>query len=69
MKITGLRAYPLRLEAIKPGYGTAQSRTLPAASTVIIRVSTDAGVEGIGEAAAGTAAARARSLIMQKEQR
>ena len=55
LKITGLHAFPLRLKAVKPGYAANQALGLPASSTIIIRLSTDAGIEGLGEAAAGTA--------------
>lgn len=55
MRITGLHAFPLRLKVVKPGYAANQSLGLPGSSTVIVRVSTDSGIAGLGEAAAGTA--------------
>jgi len=54
MRITGLQAFPLRLKAVKPGYAANQSTALPSSSTVIVRIETDSGISGLGEAAAGT---------------
>ena len=54
MRITRLQAFPLRLRAVKPGYAANQSTALPGSSTVIVRIDTDSGISGLGEAAAGT---------------
>src|SRR5512146_2322328 len=54
MRITRLQAFPLRLKAVKPGYAANQSVALPGSSTVIVRIETDSGIVGLGEAAAGT---------------
>jgi len=54
MRITRLHAFPLRLKAVKPGYAANQSTALPGSSTVIVRIDTDSGISGLGEAAAGT---------------
>jgi L-alanine-DL-glutamate epimerase-like enolase superfamily enzyme len=55
MKITNVELFPIRLKPTKPGFKDHQSPHLPGNSTVIVRINTDAGVSGLGEAAAGAA--------------
>jgi L-alanine-DL-glutamate epimerase-like enolase superfamily enzyme len=55
MKIVGIDLFPLRLTAVKPGYQARQRGSFPAHATVIVRVNTDAGIHGLGEATTGTA--------------
>src|ERR1700752_4201657 len=54
MRITCLRAFPLRLKAVKPGYAANQSKSLPGSSTCVVRIDTASAISGPGEAAAGT---------------
>jgi L-alanine-DL-glutamate epimerase-like enolase superfamily enzyme len=55
MRIVDVQVFPLRLKVVKPGYVANQSVGLPERSTIIVRLTTDASVAGLGEAAAGTA--------------
>ena len=55
MKITNVELFPIRMTALKPDWHrNAASHVLPNA-TVIVRVTTDDGVQGLGEAATGPA--------------
>jgi len=55
MKVTDIELFPIRLKAIKRGYRTEHAGGFPSLSTVIVRVNTDAGICGLGEATSGTA--------------
>lgn len=55
MKIVGIDLFPLRLTPVKPGYQARQRGGFTAHATVIVRVNTDDGVHGLGEATTGTA--------------
>lgn len=55
MKITNIETFPIKMKAVKPDYQANQLTSLPGTSTVIIRINTDAGLSGLGEAAAGSA--------------
>jgi L-alanine-DL-glutamate epimerase-like enolase superfamily enzyme len=55
MKIVGVDLFPLRFTAVKPGYQARQRGGFPAHATVIVRIGTDGGVHGLGEATTGTA--------------
>ena len=55
MKITNVELFPIRMTAVKPDWHrNAASYVLPNA-TVIVRMTTDDGVQGLGEAATGPA--------------
>ena len=53
MKITGIEMFPIRMTAVKPGFREHDSPHLRPGSTVIVRINTDAGISGLGEAATG----------------
>jgi len=55
MKIVGVDLFPLRLTAVKPGYQSRLRGGFPSCATVIVRVNTDEGTHGLGEATTGTA--------------
>ena len=55
MKITNVELFPIRMNPVKPGLMDHQSPYLPESATVIVRINTDAGVSGLGEAAAAAA--------------
>ena len=55
MKIAAVDLFPLRLTPVKPGYGAQRSGSFPSLATVIVRVKTEQGIYGLGEASAGTA--------------
>ena len=54
MKITSIELFPIDLRPVKPDYqGNQYSTHVPGTSTIIIRVNTDAGIHGLGEAVGG----------------
>src|SRR6185436_8209567 len=55
MKVTDIELFPIRLKAIKRGYRAEHAGGFPSLATVIVRVHTDAGICGLGEATSGTA--------------
>ena len=55
MKIAGIELFPIRTCPIKPGYEAYHAGGVCSLCTVIVRVNTDAGVSGLGEAASGAA--------------
>ncbi|MCP4380571.1 MAG: mandelate racemase/muconate lactonizing enzyme family protein [Hyphomicrobiales bacterium] len=51
MRITSVETFPIRMKPVKPGFRDHQSSHLPSGGTVIVRINTDAGIHGLGEAA------------------
>lgn len=55
MKITGIETFPIQMTTVKPGLREHVSPHLRPESRVIVRVNTDAGLSGLGEAATSPA--------------
>jgi L-alanine-DL-glutamate epimerase-like enolase superfamily enzyme len=55
MKIKRVELFPIRMKPVKPGWQDSQAAYIPGMATVIIRITTDTGLEGLGEAASGPA--------------
>jgi L-alanine-DL-glutamate epimerase-like enolase superfamily enzyme len=55
MKIVGIDLFPIRLTPIKRDYQAHHAGGFPSLATVIVRVNSDQGLCGLGEATAGTA--------------
>jgi L-alanine-DL-glutamate epimerase-like enolase superfamily enzyme len=55
MKIMNIELFPIKMKPVKPDWQTNQATYVLGNATVIIRVTTDSGIEGLGEAATGPA--------------
>ena len=55
MKIKQIELFPIRMKPVKPDWGSSQVAHIPGMATVILRITTDSGVVGLGEAASGPA--------------
>jgi L-alanine-DL-glutamate epimerase-like enolase superfamily enzyme len=55
MKIKRIELFPIRMKPVKPDWQSNQATHVPGRATVIIRMTTDSGIEGLGEAASGPA--------------
>ena len=55
MKITRIELFPIGMKPVKPDWRSNQASYAPANATVIVRMTTDAGIQGLGEAATGPA--------------
>jgi L-alanine-DL-glutamate epimerase-like enolase superfamily enzyme len=55
MKITRVELFPIRMKPVKPDWQVNQAACVPGMATVIVRMTTDTGIQGLGEAASGPA--------------
>lgn len=55
MKIKQIEIFPIRMKPVKADWGSSQVSHVPGMATVILRITTDSGVFGLGEAASGPA--------------
>ncbi len=55
MKIKRIELFPIRMKPVKPDWHSNQATHIPGMATVIIRITTDSGIQGLGEAATGPA--------------
>jgi len=55
MKIKRIELFPIRMKPVKPDWQSSQATHVPGMATVIVRVTTDSGIQGLGEAATGPA--------------
>ena len=55
MKIKQIELFPIRMKPVKTDWGSSQVAHIPGMATVILRITTDSGVVGLGEAASGPA--------------
>jgi L-alanine-DL-glutamate epimerase-like enolase superfamily enzyme len=55
MKITNVELFPIRMTAVKPDWHRNPAPYVLPNATVIVRITTDEGVQGLGEAATGPA--------------
>ena len=55
MKIKEIEIFPIRMKPVKADWGSSQVSHVPGMATVILRITTDSGVFGLGEAASGPA--------------
>ena len=55
MKIKRIELFPIRMKPVKPDWQSNQAAHVPGMATVIVRITTDSGIQGLGEAATGPA--------------
>jgi L-alanine-DL-glutamate epimerase-like enolase superfamily enzyme len=55
MKITNVELFPIRMQSVKPDWHANPAGYVLPNATVIVRITTDEGVQGLGEAATGPA--------------
>lgn len=55
MKIARIELFPIRMKPVKPAWQANQAAHVPGMATVVIRMTTDGGIVGLGEAASGPA--------------
>jgi L-alanine-DL-glutamate epimerase-like enolase superfamily enzyme len=55
MRIKRIELFPIRMKPVKPDWQTSQAAYVPGMATVIVRMTTDSGIQGLGEAATSPA--------------
>jgi L-alanine-DL-glutamate epimerase-like enolase superfamily enzyme len=55
MKIRRIELFPIRMKPVKPDWQSNQAAHVPGMATVIVRMTADSGLQGLGEAASGPA--------------